>query len=175
MSASNFPACFLETEKWEGWHKFSLDPHDPGGATWCGLTQRAYDAWRVKQGLPRQGVRKAADDEVRSIFRSQYWDAVRGDDLWAGLDMMAFDIAINSGPVAAARMVQRAVGAPVDGWIGLETLHAAQGVEDREAVLDRLHEARLGLWRMLPGWRWFGAGWSHREADVYDAARGMLK
>ena len=174
MTATNYDACFRKMEQWEGWHKFTITPHDPGGATYCGLTQRAYDGWRTKQHLQPQSVRKATDKEIGDIFRTQYWDPIRGDDLWAGLDMMVYDISVNSGADRAAKILQRALGVTADGWIGLGTLAAVQRVNDRAGLLDKIHQARLGFWRALPTWRYFGTGWTSRENDVYATAKRML-
>ena len=174
MTATNYSACFTEMERWEGWHKFTITPHDPGGATYCGLTQAAYTAWRVKQHLPNQSVRIAKDDEIGDIFRTQYWDPVRGNDLWAGLDMLVFDISVNSGANLAAKILQRAVGVTADGWVGLETLNAVQRATNREAILTAIHQGRLSFWRSLPIWRYFGTGWTNRENSVYARAKAML-
>src|SRR5579872_6877568 len=124
-----FSACLAETESFEG--GFSNDPFDPGGATYRGVTQRAYDAWRRKQGSFLRGVAHASDDEISSIYREQYWNAVRGDDLFAGLDMVAFDIAVNSGPICAIKFMQKGLDVVVDGYFGLETLGALQKVGNR--------------------------------------------
>jgi len=174
MTATNYDACFSEMERWEGWHRFTITPHDPGGATYCGLTQAAYAAWRNKQHLPVQSVRLATDEEIGDIFRDQYWTPVRGNDLWSGLDMLVFDICVNMGAGRAAKILQRAVGATPDGWIGLETIAAVQRVNNREAVLAAVHQGRLGFWRSLPIWRYFGTGWTNRENDVYARAKAML-
>src|SRR5690554_3243462 len=92
-------------------------PDDPGGATNKGITQRVYDAWRTSRGRHPRSVAAIRDEEVRAIYREQYWDAVRGDDLPAGIDYCTFDAAVNSGPAQAARWLQRAVGAAPDGIV----------------------------------------------------------
>ena len=174
MAATNYDACFAEMERWEGWHKFTITPHDPGGATYCGLTQAAYTAWRTKQRLPRALVQEATDEEIGDIFHDQYWMPVLGNDLWAGLDLMVFDISVNMGPPRAAKILQRAVGAVPDGWVGMETLGAVQRSNDREAVLARVHAGRLGFWRSLGTWLYFGTGWTNRENDIFARAKAML-
>ena len=175
MTASNFAACFAVTERWEGWHQFSNDRNDPGGATWCGLTQRSYDAWRRLKGLPGQSVRRASDDEIGQIFRSEYWTQARCDDLFPGLDLVQFDIAINEGASQATKDLQRALGVTADGVFGLETLGAVQKVTDRAALIKAVCARRMSFWRSLKTWVYFGKGWSARGTDVETRALAMLK
>ena len=173
MAATNFDACFAEMERWEGWHQFSCDAHDPGGATWCGLTQRAYDAWRVSEKLPVQGVRRCADDELRRIYRSEYWDQARCDDLPAGLDLCQFDTAVNEGCVQATRDLQRVLGVSADGIFGLETLHAVQLRRDVANLINAVCDRRERFWRGLSTFRWFGPGWMARGEGIRARALSM--
>jgi len=53
--------------------------------------------------------------ERDDIYRNQYWVAVRGDELPAGVDLAVYDGAVNSGPAQADQVVQRALGVAVDG------------------------------------------------------------
>lgn len=145
MSSANFDSCFASTETWEGWHKFSDAPGDPGGSTWCGLTWRAYDAWRKSKGLATQFVRRASDDEIKQIFHDEYWAVARCDDCFDGLDLMQFDIAINMGPVTANKMLQRSLGVAADGQFGLETLAALQKVtqtQDKKSLIQKVANKR---------------------------------
>ena len=178
MTASNFPACFLETEGWEGWHKTSADPYDPGGLTYCGLTDRAYQAWRTKHGLKMQHVVSATDDEIKQIFREEYWGQARCDDCYDGLDLLQFDIAINMGPGVANKMLQRALGVTADGVFGLETLARLQRVTvplAKKTLIQRIAAQRMSFWRSLKTWWRFGKGWSARGNDIEDKALAMVK
>lgn len=169
----NFGACFLETEVWEGWHQFSNNRHDPGGATYSGVTQRAYDGYRRSKGLPVQGVRRMTDDECRDIYFTQYWSTARGDDLPAGLDLCQYDECVNSGSVEATRLLQSALGVEVDGMFGLETLGAVQQATDVPALIKRVCAARLSFWHRLRTWAYFGVGWSRRDAGIEAKALAM--
>ena len=175
MAASNLDACFVDTERWEGWHQFSMDPHDPGGATWCGLTQRAYDAWRESQMLPLQGVRRSADSEIKRIFHGEYWMQARCDDLPPGLDLIQFDCAINEGAVQATKDLQRALGVPADGVFGLETLGAVQSRTDVVGLINAVCDRRESFWRRLTTFRWFGKGWLARGEDMRLRAINMYR
>ncbi len=95
MASGNFERCLDVTLKWEG--NYSNHPDDPGGPTMKGVIQREYDAWRKKQGKSPRPVRQIEDSELQEIYRNQYWDAMGCDDLDIGLDLCAFDAAVNSG------------------------------------------------------------------------------
>jgi lysozyme family protein len=171
---ANFAACFNVTIQLEGWHQFSDDRFDPGGATYSGVTQAVYSAWCRKNGRPIQSVRRMTDDDCRAIYRVQYWDHVRGDDLPAGVDAMLFDDAVNSGPVEAVRILQQALSVPIDGMFGLRTFDALLAVKDRAALINQLAALRLSFWRRLRTWWRFGRGWTRRDHIVDVAALKML-
>lgn len=152
---------------------FVNHPDDPGGATNKGVTQRVYDGYRARKGLPKQSVRGIAAAEVAEIYRHQYWDAVRADDLPAGLDYAVFDYAVNSGPRRAIQDLQRTLGVKPDGIIGSITL-AAIGT-DVFGVIDRLCARRLAFLRGLKHYRTFGRGWERRVAEVEEAASAMAQ
>jgi lysozyme family protein len=178
MTAQNFDACFVSTETWEGWHKYSNDPRDPGGATWCGLTENSYDAWRKKQGLPLQFVRLASDKEITQIFREEYWNGARCDDCPDGVDLQQFDIAINMGPRQANLFLQRALLVSADGVFGLETLGALQKVSIpwvERLLIQKIASNRLSFWEGLRTWRVFGKGWRARGKDIEAKALAMVK
>ena len=104
-------------------------PADPGGRTNKGVTQRVYNAWRTKSYLPLRDVYLISDLEVEAIYRFQYWDAIKGDQLPPGIGYVVLDGAVNSGPKQSAKWLQRALGfepSQVDGMIGSVTLNAAQ-------------------------------------------------
>ena len=145
---------------------YSNDAHDPGGPTKLGVIQREYDAYRRKKGLPGRSVRFIESSEVEDIYKHQYWDQVDADDMPSGIDYMVFDDAVNTGPVQAARNVQRTLCSlgrkvAVDGVIGLNTMDALKRV-DASTFINRYAETRMGFYRQIPGWRYFGYGWTHR-------------
>lgn len=84
-----------------------------------------------------------------------------------------FDAAVNSGRRRAVMWLQEAVGAEVDGAIGPRTLAAVQGVNDRRALIARLHTLRLRFLRGLPTWPDFGRGWQRRLNAVLYRALSM--
>lgn len=151
---------------------------DPGGATNRGVTQAVYDDWRRRQGLVPRSVKSITDIELAAIYKRDYWDKVRGDDMPAGLDYCLFDFAVNSGAARAARYLQSALGVAADGQIGAVTLSAIKAL-DRDAIcgraglIDQVCDARLAFLKRLPIFDTFGKGWSARVSDVRAKAKAM--
>jgi lysozyme family protein len=79
---------------------------DHAGMTYKGITQATYDAYRDRQGLYRRPVKYATDTEIETIYRSQYWDAMGCDDLPTGVDIVAFDGAVQHGVANMRRFLQ---------------------------------------------------------------------
>src|SRR5208282_1332750 len=170
MAASNFLACFNETESFEG--GYVNNPHDPGGATLKGVTQGAYNAWRVGRKEPVQAVRNATDAEIQAIYREQYWNPVRGDDLFVGLDLVMVDYGWGSGPVTAIRHLQRVLGVASDGQFGLETLGALRAAQGA-GLINHLCDDRTRFFQSLTTWVYFGRGWMVRLSGIRAKALAM--
>lgn len=170
MTASGFDGALKRVLVHEG--GYADHPADPGGATMQGITQRVYDGWRRRHGQPVRPVRRIAPDEVAAIYRRQYWDALRADDLPAGLDYALFDAAVNSGPAQAAKWLQRTLGVAADGQVGEATL-AALDRRAAVALIDALCDRRLAMLRSLRTFPTFGAGWTRRVAEVRAAAKAL--
>lgn len=161
----NYPHPILErTLHYEG--GFSNNPHDPGGATMEGVTQRVYDAYRIVHKLPRAPVSQIPNDELDDIYQKQYWNPIRGDILPSGLDASVFDTSVNSGPTEAIILLQKALGVTADGHIGLMTLAKLRGVNDIEGLISRYNALRLGFMHRLRTWRFFDKGWTARVHDM---------
>lgn len=160
----NFPAALKATLRYEG-GKVD-DPRDPGGRTAFGITQNTYNAWRYQQGLDRKDVFTITQGEVAEIYKKNYWDKIKGDDLPDGVDFAVFDFAVNSGVSRAAKYLQSIVGVPQDGIIGPKTILAA-----KTYLANKITDKRLGFLKGLSTWPTFGRGWSNRINDVYAAVR----
>lgn len=166
----NFDACLAEVLKHEG--GWSDHPKDPGGATMKGVTIGTFAQFKGRK-VTKDELRAISDADLRAIYRRKYWDVVRGDDLPAGLDLVAFDAAVNSGPARGARWLQMAVGVEVDGKIGPATI-AATGNTYVPAAIERAIAFRLSFLRNLKTWPTFGKGWQRRVDDVKAAALEMV-
>jgi lysozyme family protein len=168
MSKERFETSLAFVLKWEG-SKFTNDPVDHGGATRFGIIQREYDAFRGRTGLPLQSVASITMDEVRTIYRSRYWEAVDGDELPAPVDLVAFDTGVLMGVRRSIRFLQQSLGVGVDGAIGPETRQAlgqVDGLAVAKKFLD-LREARLrGIVAADPPQVRFLKGWLNRVSDL---------
>lgn len=153
-----------------GW---ANNPSDPGGPTMEGITQKIYDAFRQSVNLGSRSVKFISASERDSIYKAQFWDAISGDLLPSGLDLALFDEAVLSGPVQAARDLQRVLRVKVDGHIGLVTLASAQGLLNRKLAVNELCNLRLGLIHRLVTFSLFGKGWEARIARVRSAALSL--
>ena len=158
---SNFEDCLAHVLASEG--GFVNHPKDPGGATNRGVTQAVYNAYRKIRGRGMQSVKFITDDELRAIYKFQYWDKVQGDFLPTGLDYAVFDFAVNSGVGRAAKYLQAVLGVAQDGQIGARTLAA---ITKPVNTINALSDRRMGFLRNLRTFLTFGKGWSRRVQDV---------
>lgn len=138
-------------------------PKDPGGATMKGVTQAVYDAYRNMRKRPIQSVKFITDEELRAIYKFQYWDRVHGDFLPKGLDYAVFDFAVNSGVGRASKYLQAVLGVAQDGVIGARTLAA---ITSPRKTINALCDRRMGFLRNLKTFMTFGRGWTRRVTEV---------
>lgn len=169
MTASNFDSAFARVLKYEG--GFVNDPADPGGATNLGVTIGTLSDHLGRRATVAE-VRALTPSTVKPIYRARYWQAIHADDLPDGVDLAAFDFAVNSGVSRAAHAVQRACGVADDGQIGPITL-AAAGRYDPAVLVERICDDRLAFLRRLSTWPRFGKGWTSRIGAVRTAALDM--
>lgn len=133
-------------------------PSDPGGATNFGITERVARAYGYKghmRNLPRE--------TAIAIYRGQYWNAVKGDQLPSAFAFQVFDAAVNHGVGNAVRWMQRAAGVADDGKIGPMTLGAVMKANPADLVLA-FNAIRLNFYASLSTFGTFGKGWTRRVA-----------
>lgn len=174
MARANFAAALSGVLAHEG--GFVNHPKDPGGATNLGVTLGT--AKRLGIDVDGDGdtdiidIKLLKPDDAAKVYRAEYWDKVRGDDLPSGVDYAVFDFAVNSGPSRAAKFLQRVLGVTQDGVIGPVTLSAAQNT-DPEAVIRNLCDQRQAWLQTLSTFVTFGKGWTRRVQEVKAKALSM--
>lgn len=166
----NFDAALAAVLEHEG--GFVNHPKDPGGMTNLGVTKRVWEAW-VGKTVSEADMRALTPAIVAPMYRKQYWDAVKGDELPSGLDYLMFDFAINAGVSRAIRTMQRAIGTTPDGAIGPKTMQALRDA-DPDALIDKFSEEKETFYRSLPTFATFGKGWLRRVAEVKSHAVTLL-
>lgn len=139
---------------------------DRGGLTKFGISQRAY---------PDVDIRALTWPEAAAIYKRDYWDSLRLDDLPELVSIKTMDIAVNLGVGGATKVLQRALvylGAdiPVDGSMGPRTTAAVRSCRNLDALLAAIagyqfmHYAELV--EAKPSQVIFAAGWAKRALWV---------
>lgn len=151
---SNFDRALAILFENEGGYAGRSPGDDPGGKTIYGISIRSHpDAWR--NGPPTREAAKA-------IYRRDYWDAVRGDDLPWPVVLFVVEAAVLSGGRRAVIELQAACGVATDGVIGPKTIAAARRLAGDSERLA-LFLADRALWMMqLKNWQANARGWLKR-------------
>lgn len=113
---------------------------------------------------PSLDIKNITLDQAKGIYKRDYWDKVKGDQLSADLSFHVFDMAVNSGVSRGIKLLQKTVGTTQDGLIGPATLLAASKLNPSDAVL--IYNAnRLLFYTSLDTFKTFGKGWTNRVAN----------
>ncbi len=163
----NFQRALSLVLKHEG--GWSDHPSDPGGATMKGVTLANFRRY-VKANASKADLKKITDQQITTVYRRFYWDAIAGAELPDGIDYAVFDFAVNSGPTPAAQYLQTVVGAKQDGKIGPTTIKATKAALPA-MVIHKLCDERLAFMKRIKSkgkllWDTFGKGWDRRVREV---------
>lgn len=149
----NFDTAFKKLIGHEG--GYVNDPRDPGGETKYGISKRAY---------PTIDIKNLTLDGAKLIYKRDYWDRCRCDDLPEAVRFDVFDAAVNSGVKQAIVWLQRALGVVADGVIGSITLSFAEKT-DGYLLAMKYNGTRLLFMTNLPTWPTYSKGWAKRIAE----------
>ena len=129
-----------------------------------GVTKAVYDEFHGTDAT-EEDMRNLKKSDVEPIYRSNYWNRCRCQDLPSGVDWAVFDFAVNAGTGRAAKALQQAVEAEQDGSIGPLTL---MKVKDHEVVniINRIAIYREQFYRSLSNFDTFGKGWMRRNDET---------
>lgn len=145
-------------------------PTDPGGATNLGVSLRAVQG-DLRFDFDKDGRVTPGDiaqlDKHPDIYvpwyRLRYWVAAGCDSLSEpGVAIRVFDCAVNCGPRASVKMLQRACGTLQDGVIGAETLKVASQYGPRLIPRLVVTRARYYAAQPEPQRTAYLAGWMNR-------------
>lgn len=168
----NFEAALAQTLKWEG--GFVNHPDDPGGMTNKGITANTYAEFtgRRLSTITEKEMKDLSDDLTKQIYKRKYWDAVKGDQLPDGLDVLVFDFAVNSGPARAIKELQQCLNVPVDGILGPITIKHISTFPI-EQIIKEYVQARLDFVKQIKTFNTFGKGWTKRINGMEDFAKDL--
>ncbi len=148
---------------------FADHPRDPGGATNMGITLETFRRY-IKPGGTVDDLKALTRAQAAVVYRRQYWDKVRGNELPTGMDYSMFDFAVNSGWARAVSFIQQQLGVPVDGRLGPRTMDAIMSQTKNQNVYQGMiatyNDNRLNWLRTLSHWDAFGNGWKKRVQRV---------
>lgn len=170
----NFAPCVDFTLAREG--GFVNSKKDPGGATNFGITRAVLSRW-MKRPASVWDVQSLPQSTALQIYKCWYWNTVAGDSLPTGVDLMVFDMGVNSGDHEAALELQEVLGLTdydLDGDIGPYTLGCLDRRTDVIALIDELAEAQEARYRSLQQFPDFGHGWLNRLELRHTAAKAMV-
>lgn len=145
-------------------------PEDPGGETKYGISKRAY---------PNLEIDKLSESDARAIYKEDYWDRIKGDDLPLGVACVVMDYAVNSGISRASKALQSVCGIESgDGIIGPHTLNAVWTTVKNTSeadVISNVTNQRLDFIRNLSTYKTFGNGWERRIKETEVSALELLE
>ena len=139
-------------------------PEDPGGETNLGVTKRVYQEWGGTKDM-----KDLTFDDVAPIYKKNYWDKMKCDDLPSGLDLCVFDFGVNAGPGRAAKYLQTLIGTVADGGIGPNTLAKLKEYTDETGVKETItnyQNERQDYYEKLSTFKTFGRGWTRRVEET---------
>lgn len=149
----DFEHSFIKLIGHEG--GYSNNPKDPGGETKYGISKRAY---------PNIDIRNLTLDGAKRIYRLDYWDKCKCNDLPDSVRFDVFDAAVNSGVKQAILWLQGALNVSTDGIIGQQTIKSAQAMNG-ERLSMKYNGTRLLFMTKLSSWPTFSKGWARRIAE----------
>lgn len=157
----NFDQAFQKVLGFEG--DYGDHPDDPGGKTRYGITEAVARAAGY-----RGDMKELPLDLAKRIYKAEFWDAVRADELPIGLKYIVFDAAVNSGVGQSIKWLQRAAGVKQDGVFGPVTMKAVNEM-GADTLRMKILAQRLRFLAGLPTWPAFSRGWSRRVADLMES------
>lgn len=142
---TEFRGAVERTLKFEG--ILSNDKYDSGGLTKFGISKRAY---------PKLDIANLTIEDAEKIYERDYWKACKCNEINSQvIAEQLFDIAVNCGTYAGAKLIQRAVnsvnikaGLKVDGKIGRLTI-AAIAECDEKTLNNQLVDLRVAFYKEI--------------------------
>lgn len=163
-------------------------PLDKGGATNFGITQTTLNGM-VKRGIvTTTNVKNLTHDDVSKIYEIGYYKASKAANLPKPLDLVHFDMAVNSGVGAAAKMLQNTINhfiktpLKVDGSIGPVTIKTLNDLLEHISINDIINQYLTlrenffkGIVSKNPSQKVFLNGWLNRLKNIRNFIKTLDK
>jgi len=157
---------------------YSDNPHDSGGKTKYGITQKTFDEYQRKTGGDQAPVQWIDIFTSRQIYKKMYWNKARLDEF---KDQKAanivFDQCVNAGVFQAVFRVQHVLAyvgrfsVRADGIIGPKTLASINEAPKHSFCLEYIKQTQLFYTRLVqkrPKDLIFISGWIRRTHLLLD-------
>jgi lysozyme family protein len=160
-----------------------------GGAVNMGVTYDTLCDWRKKHKKPKPtwaDLKALTRQEAEEIYSSKYLDPIGFDQLPGGVDYMAYDFAVLSGPSRAVKTLQQVLGftgKQITGKADGPTMWAVNH-RDLAQLITKYSTTRHELYKTFPTYRkvavaksgkTWGAIWLERITAVENKARKMME
>lgn len=164
MTAANWPECIDFTLAFEG--GYDADSRDRGN--WTSGTIGMGELKGTKYGIaahvyPGVDIRNLTKTDAIAIYRRDYWPKVAGDQQPDGVDIVVWDICVNSGSGRALKIEAAALGSELTQARSLA--NAAQNESDKVGLVKSMCAKRAAFYRCLSTFEMFGRGWLRRNAS----------
>lgn len=170
MAVSSYEQALTRLLRDEG--GYTNHPSDPGGPTNFGIT--LADVRRYWKGnATADDVRALPQSIARKIYRERYWNALRCDELSAGVDYAVFDYGVNSGTGRAGKVLRRVLKLSDRTSVVSDDVIAAALDENARGLVQAICAERLAFLKALKTFPVFGRGWTARVGGVRTAALAM--
>ena len=155
----------------------SLDPNDRGNWTSGKIGVGSLNG--TKYGIsamayPHLDIRNLTLQDAKDIYRRDYWNKCRCDDLPVAVDYLVFDAAVNHGNSRSAKFLQTAVGASADGIIGEKTVAKVNAKSDIVGVCSEFCVTRGLFYTEIETFQRYKLGWFRRLFDTHATAVSEL-
>lgn len=161
----NFDKAFETVIGHEG--GFTINRADAGN--WTGGKVGVGKLLGTKYGIaantyPNEDIKNLTLDRAKQLYKRDFWDKAKCDQLPNGLRFHVFDVSVNSGVSRGIKTLQQALDVGVDGLIGNQTINAAAS-QDQASILIRFYSFRIAFYTSLASFKDFGKGWMNRVSN----------
>lgn len=161
----NFDEAFKTVIGHEG--GFTLHSGDPGN--WTSGKVGIGTLKGTKYGIaantyPNEDIKNLTLDRAKQLYKRDFWDKAKCDQLPDGLRFHVFDVSVNSGVSRGVKTLQQALGVNDDGIVGSQTINASKSQNAHE-ILIKFYSFRIAFYTSLNTFSTFGKGWMNRVAN----------